>query len=163
MATNSPDRTRRQILGWGGAGLAVGVIGYLGSFPENGEPLAQSLPPSPKTRTAPPPAELPPTPFGPIHRDLFSPHLGSEFTFKHNADATAACKLVEVGPATVMKTAKGTFVAFTLLFEGRKGFLPDGGSCHVSHPQLTEMEFFLSPVGNGKKKCLLEACFTLRA
>jgi len=109
------------------------------------------------------PADVAPVPAGPIHRDLFVPHLNSEFTFKHNAAATAACKLVEVSPATVMNTGKGTFVAFTLLFEAHKDFLTQGGTCRVSHPELSEMEFHVTAIGNGKKKHLLEACFTLKA
>ena len=98
-----------------------------------------------------------------LDREAFLPYLNSEFTLRHNPDGTAACKLVEVSPATVMKTEKGTFLAFSLLFKADSAFLTSGSICHVSHLQLADMEIFLAPVGNGKKKHLLEACFTLRA
>ncbi|MBL9132631.1 MAG: hypothetical protein JNG86_15605 [Verrucomicrobiaceae bacterium] len=163
MENASALPSRRHLIVWSGAAAATGLATYLG-WP-SGEQAVEA----PADRTAKgavatqKPAEVAPVPSGPINRDLFIPHLNSEFTVKHNTDATAACKLIEVSPASVMKTSKGTFVAFTLLFEAHEAFLKGGGTCQVSHPALSQMEFHLTPVGDRKKKHLLEACFTLRA
>lgn len=162
MENAAAHPSRRQLIAWSGAAAATGLAAYLG-WPSSETPTVAPAAPSKVKADPQKPAELAPVPAGPINRDLFVPHLGSEFTLKHNAVASAACKLVEVSPATVMKTAKGTFVAFTLLFEAHQAFLKEGGTCHVSHPQLSEMDFHLTPIGDGKKKHLLEACFTLKA
>ena len=77
--------------------------------------------------------------------------------------SSANCKLLEVSPASVMETAKGTFTAFTLLFTRELGFLHEGGICVVTHPAVEKMEIFLSPIGSGNKQPLMEACFTIRA
>jgi hypothetical protein len=163
MENAAAHPSRRQLIAWSGAAAATGLAAYLG-WPA-GEKTVEShaSAPAQKADERQKPAEAAPLPAGPFNRDLFVPHLGSEFTFKQNAVASAACKLVEVSPATVMKTTKSTFVAFTLLFEAPKAFLKEGGTCHVSHPQLSEMDFHLTPIGDGKKKHLLEACFTLKA
>jgi hypothetical protein len=156
------DRTRRQILGWGGAGLAVGVAGYF-SIPSSEEPVGNAAATSAKPTA---PTKLPPLP--PIahvqfySRDAFLPQLKTEFTINHNADARATCQLIDISPAAVMTTGKGDFISFTLLFAAHQNFLKTGGICQVTHPQLAEMEFFLTPVGNDKKQHLLEACFTQR-
>ncbi|MFN7562526.1 MAG: DUF6916 family protein [Prosthecobacter sp.] len=155
---------RRQFLVWGAAATTTGVAAYLGLPNRGGNEISSRGTASEKAIATQKPAEVAPMPKGPIHRDLFLPHLNSEFTLKLNASARAACKLVEVSPATVMKTAKGTFVAFSLMFESHPGFLRDGGTCEVTHPDLQPMQLFLSPVGMAKKdKALLEAAFTLRA
>jgi hypothetical protein len=163
MQNTSADPSRRQLIAWGGAASAAGLAAYLG-WPTQETPTPAPTAPSKVGTATQKPAELAPVPAGPFSRDLFMPHLGSEFTVKHDTAASAACKLIEVSPATVMKTAKGTFVAFSLVFESHPSFLQDGGTCRVSHPQLEPMEIFLSPIGQAKKdKTLLEAAFTLRA
>lgn len=162
MENASADPSRRHVIAWSGAAAATGLAAYFG-WPSDETPTVATAAPSKVKAATQQPAEVAPVPAGPINRDLFLPHLGSEFTLKHNAVASAACKLVEVSPASVMKTEKGTFVAFALVFEAHEGFLKDGGTCHVSHPQLSEMDFHLTPIGNSKKKHLLEACFTLKA
>lgn len=163
MENASADPSRRHLIVWGGAAAATGLAAYLGwpSGEKSAEDRAVTTAKSEVTLQQP--AEVAPVPAGPIHRDLFVPHLNSEFTLKHDTEATAACKLVSVSPATVMKTDKGHLVAFSLLFEAHRTFLTQGGICRVSHPELSEMEFYLTPIGDGKKKHLLEACFTLRA
>ena len=162
MQNASADPSRRHVIAWSGAAAATGLAAYFG-WPSDETPTVATAASSKIKAATQKPAEVAPVPAGPINRDLFLPHLGSEFTVKHNAVSTAACKLVEVSPASVMKTEKGTFVAFALVFEAHEAFLKDGGTCHVSHPQLSEMDFHLTPIGNGKKKHLLEACFTLKA
>ena len=149
----SSDRTRRQILGWSGAGLALGIAGYLG-IPRQAETPVASQPAASKTNPAEKPVELRPQPAaGVLEREAFVPYLNSEFTFQHQRDATAACKLVEVSPATIIQTGQGIFVAFTLLFEAPRTCLNARGTCKVSHPELTGMEFFLTPVGDGRADC----------
>ena len=160
---SSADSTRRQVLIWGGVGVAASFAGYL-SIPEDWKaPEKTSAAPAKPVPVAsaedlgPAPA---PTAFD---REIFVPHLNSNFTLQQSAVSTAACELVEVSPATEMKTQKGTFVSFSLVFAApNHHFLINGGTCRVKHPELAEMEFFLSPVGNGKKKHLIEACFTQR-
>lgn len=159
----SSDLTRRQILGWSGFGIFVGAAGYLG-FPSGAQTTIASQPAGPKASPPQSPVNLPSqTSAGVLDRETFLPFLNSEFTLKPNPHHTADYKLVQVSPATVMKTEKGNFAAFTLLFKADSPFIATSSICHVSHPQLTDMEIFLAPVGDGKKHHLLEACFTLRA
>lgn len=110
-------------------------------------------------------ADLGPAPAPAVFdREAFVPHLNTDFTLRQSAVSSAACELVEVSPAKEMQTDKGAFVSFSLLFAAPNNhFLINGGTCRVTHPALAEMEFFLTPVGNGKKKHLIEACFTQRA
>lgn len=158
-----PERTRRQILGLTCTGIAVGVGTYLG-MPNEGQPNAKQATPSTSSTPVPSPAapqaayaqQLP-------DREIFIPQIGTNFNIKLSVTSSANCKLLEVSPATVMETAKGTFTAFTLLFARELGFLHEGGICVVTHPALEKMEIFLSPVGDAKKQPLLEACFTVRA
>ena len=163
MENASADPSRRQLIAWSGAAAATGLAAYLGWPAVEKTVESDASAPAQKANERQKTAEVAPVPAGLFNRDLFVPHLGSEFTFKQNAIASAACKLIEVSPATVMTSEKGTFVAFTLLFEAHGAFLKHGGTCHVSHPHLSEMDFHLTPIGDGKKKHLLEACFTLRA
>lgn len=156
---------RRQFLVWGGAAGATGIAAYLGLQKEDGEnDVTKAEPAATKSTATQKPAEVAPVPAGPVHRDLFVPHLNTEFTLKHNANSTATCKLIEISPTSVMKTAIGTFVAFSLVFESHPDFLKEGGICEVTHPGLQPMQIFLSPFGKVKKdKAWLEAAFTLRA
>jgi len=164
MQNASADPSRRHLIAWGGAAAATGLAAYLGWPTDEKAVVADTTATAKAPVATQQPAEVAPVPAGPIHRDLFVPHLNSQFTLKHDASASAACKLVEVSPASVMKTAKGTFVAFSLVFESHPAFLKDGGTCEVTHPSLEPMQIFLTPVGKAKKdKAWLEAAFTLRA
>lgn len=165
MENASPSPSRRHLIAWGGATAVGGLAAYLG-WPADSPPssTAPGVTPAKVAAEKQQPAEVPPVPAGPFNRDLFVPHLNSEFTLKANASASATCKLVEVSPASVMKTPKGTFVAFSIVFESHPDFLKDGSICEVTHPGLQPMQLFVSPVGKAKKdKTLLEAAFTLRA
>lgn len=161
--STSPDRTRRQLLGLTCTGIAVGVGTYLGMSNESHPKAKQATPGSHS-----PPVPSPDTPQTAnaqqlAGREIFVPQIGTNFNVKLSDTSSANCKLLEVSPATVMETAKGTFTAFTILFARELGFLHEGGICVVTHPAIEKMELFLSPVGDGKKQPLLEACFTVRA
>jgi hypothetical protein len=158
-----PDKKRRQILALSCTGLAIGVGAYLG-MPGPGQRVAKQQLPKPKREPIETPAAPQPAAKSYVNRELFVPQIGTDFSLKSNGAGSATCRLLEVSPGTEMKTPKGTFVAFSLIFARQLGFLHEGGTCMVTHPDLEPMEIFLTPVGDSKKKpLLLEACFTLRA
>lgn len=173
MSSPSPDssgfsRTRRALLGLGGVGLATGVVGYLGWKGSNGKPEAlesQSQTKTTSTATSEIREEQAPSlneeAATPVASAKFQPHLKTNFTIQSEG-GTNACKLVQISAEKHQKMPEATWATFCLLFEAPAGFLAEGGICQVSHPQLGEMELFLSPVGNPKVKTLLQAAFAQR-
>jgi len=172
MSSPAPDspgfsRIRRALLGLGGVGLATGVASYLGLRRSDDKALQGATQGGSKaTPTAPPQlSEQQPAAAvseeTPVASAKFLPHLKTNFTIQAEG-AGNACKLVEVSPETHQKTPEATWATFLLLFEAPAGFLAQGGICQVSHPQLEEMELFLSPIGNSKEKSLLQAAFSQR-
>lgn len=170
--SSSPDspgfsRTRRALLGLGGVGLATGVAGYLGwqrsdektfqgavregskTTPESPTPISEDQAASAATEETP------------VASAKFRPHLKTNFTISSEG-AGNACKLVQISAEKHQKTPEATWATFVLLFEAPAGFLAEGGICQVTHPQLEEMELFLSPIGNPKEKVLLQAAFAQR-
>lgn len=163
----TPDPTRRKILSWGGAGVVAGAAAYFGL--SNKTPRGTESPAS--KATSPTPAESAGTRTGErivpgataISRDSFLPYLNTEFTLEREGEGRANCKLIQISPASNLRAPMGSFIAFSLLFAGQQDFLTAGGTCRVTHPHLDPMDFALFPVGDGKKQCILEACFTQRA
>ena len=158
------SRTRRALLGLGGIGIATGVAGYLGWRNSDKTSSSGTQAAAPNSTASPTPIEgiqtaeaLPET--EPLASMKFLPHLKTNFTLQSES-GSHACKLVEVTPEKHQKTPKATWATFSLFFEAPAGFLAEGGICRVSHPQLEEMELFLSPVGRTKDKALLQAAFS---
>lgn len=162
------SRARRALLGLGGIGLITGVASYLG-LRNSGDKPPHAAPPEPLATTDKPQPELSsaeeqlstPQNESELVSAKFRPHLKSQFTI-HSESGTNACKLVEISEEKHQKTPQGTWASFLLCFEAPAGFLRDGEICRVTHPQLGEMELFLSSIGDPKKKPLLQAAFTQR-
>lgn len=158
------SRTRRALLGLGGIGIATGVAGYLGwkdsdeTSSSGTQAAARDSASSPTPIEGSQTSEAPPE-TTPSVSTKFLPHLKTNFTVQSES-GSHACKLVEVSPEKHQVTPKATWATFSLFFEAPAGFLAEGGICRVSHPQMEEMELFLSPVGRTKDKALLQAAFT---
>lgn len=97
-----------------------------------------------------------------MSREAFVPYLDSEFALKTNALSNQKITLVEVSASQSLHSETAEFTAFSLLFAAPKKFEVEGGVYSLSHEQMGVMGFFLSPVGDGKNRTLLEACFTQR-
>lgn len=162
-----PSATRRRILLWAAfATSAAGIAAFLGRA-RQGMPSSPSVAGGPASETDLAGAEattLDPAALPAEGHPVYSPLLNTEFTIERPGEPLATCLLVEVSPVRTMRTHKGDFTSFTLLFEAKPGILGEGGICRVGHPELAPMEIFLSPVGRpGGGRILLEAAFTQRA
>lgn len=172
MSSPAPDspgfsRIRRALLGLGGVGLATGVASYLGlRRPDDKAPQgatqaeSKAAPATPTQISEEQPAAVV-SEETPVASAKFLPHLKTNFTIQSEG-AGNACKLVQISAEKHQKMPDATWATFVLLFEAPAGFLAEGGICRVSHPQLEEMELFLSPIGNPKEKVLLQAAFAQR-
>jgi hypothetical protein len=161
------SRTRRTLIGFGGVGLITGVAGYLG-LKNFGSPAAQTVSERQKTtRTSTNEEPISPTAETvlEISAQGFEAYLNTEFVVVPNdgVSGEVPCRLIEVSKETRMETFKGAFRSFSLVFEAAPDFLREGGICKLRHNELSEMELFLSPIGDAKSKNRLEAAFTLRA
>lgn len=154
---------RRSLLAAGGSAAVLGVAGYMGwrnfQKPSSSAPVTGT----PQMLSGNSPSEF----SAPIAQEgKFQPYLNSDFSLElTNATSFASptvCRLVSISPEQRQETFKGTFVAFSLLFEAPANALPEGGICRVKHAELEEMELFVSPVGKAKGKTLLEAVFSSR-
>jgi hypothetical protein len=154
---------RRRLLLIGGAGTLGGIATYLGWPTETPELANKKViqPAQPKADSPELPQKLAAVPT----RDAFAKHVGTEFTLKTENGTQAICKLVAVTPATLLKSPKETFTAFSLQFEAKPDFLNTGGAiCRLTHANLEPIDVYLCPVGKPEKKTVrLEAAFTQRA
>lgn len=173
MSSPAPDspgfsRIRRALLGLGGVGLATGVASYLGLRRSDNKALqgtaqgeSKAAPGSSPTQISEGQSPAPVTEETPVASAKFLPHLKTNFTIQSEG-AGNTCKLVKISAEQHQKMPDVTWATFALIFEAPAGFLAEGGICRVSHPQLEEMELFLSPIGNPKEKYLLQAAFSQR-
>lgn len=172
LMNTSPDSsqvsgTRRRIVAWGGVGLLATVAGYLG-WPrrEEVDPVGlnkTSAKPVSGNSTqalshAPEPAPL----VAIKGRDVFLPHVESEFRLEYGPLSFAKCKLIEVGALQTMHTPKADFTSYSLLFTASKDFVPESQMYRLSHEVLGTMDLFLSPIGKSKERVFLEAIICQR-
>lgn len=148
----------------GGTGLLAGLAGTLAwpKFSGNpGKTGAVESPPLPGGATPPAPTALTPVPASAVSAGDFKPLLNTEFLIGSPAGETKG-KLVSVSQEIRQDTFKGSFVSFSVVFEAAAAIPADGITCQVTHPEMKAMEIFLSPIGDGKRKILLEASFSSR-
>ncbi len=160
-----PAATRRRLLLWAAfAASAAGLATFWGRARKEA-PFASSTMPVLEPETNPAEAAtLDPASLPIDGHPVYSPLLNTEFTIDRPDEATERCRLVAVSTMKTLRTPKGDFTAFSLLFEAKSGYLREGGICRVGHPELETMELFLSPVGRPDGgKTFLEAVFTQRA
>ena len=167
-STDSSDRngvslTRRRMVLFGGTGVLAGLAATLawprfsGTTGTRATGEKPALPAAGKASgpTAPVPSA------STVDAGSFQPFIGQEFLIESPA-GEKKCKLVSITPETRQDTFKGSFVSFSLIFESTGGIPADGATCRVKHPDMEPMEIFLSPIGDGKNKILLEAAFSAR-
>lgn len=170
--TSSPDSpqvsgTRRRIVAWGGVGVLATFAGYL-SWPRQGKGSGQAVNKAtvkPSTgnsgQTLSDPVE--PAPLAVISgRDVFLPHVESEFRLEYGPLSFAKCKLIEVGVLQTMHAPKADFTSYSLLFTASKDFVPESRMYRLNHEVLGKMDLFLSPIGNSKDRVFLEAIISQR-
>lgn len=90
---------------------------------------------------------------GDLQREKFLPHVNSNFRIDSGVD----CKLVEIGENMRISAPKETFVSFSLMFSAPKELAVESRIYRLSHPQLGDLDLFLSPVGRSEKCVYLEA------
>ena len=164
-SSDSPRRaaSRRLILGWSGAGLAAAIAGILGWRRAQdfilGTPPRQAAAPAPER-----PADKLPRPpaHNVISREAFVPYLETEFALESGALSTTPIKLVDVSPATTLRSKTAEFTAFSLLFAAPKKFAVESKVYRLVQPQMGAMDLFLSPVGGSKEHVHLEAAVSQR-
>ncbi len=159
--------TRRRIVAWGGVGLLASVAGYLG-WPRQekvdsvGLNKTSAKPFSGNSTQASSDAPEP-APIVVIKgRDVFLPHVESEFRLQYGPLSFAQCKLIEVGALQTMHTPKADFTSYSLLFTASQDFVPESQMYRLSHEVLGTMDLFLSPIGKSKKRVYLEAIISQR-
>ncbi|CAN5908616.1 hypothetical protein BH11VER1_BH11VER1_36980 [soil metagenome] len=165
--TSQVSGTRRRIVAWGGVGVLATLAGYLG-WPrqEKGAvPAVSKLTVKSATGNASQalsdPAE--PAPIVALKgRDVFLPHVESEFRLEYGPLSVTKCKLIEVGALQTMHSAKADFTSYSLLFTASKDFVPESRMYHLSHEVLGTMDLFLSPIGKSKERVYLEAIISQR-
>jgi hypothetical protein len=95
-------------------------------------------------------------------RDVFLPHVESEFRLEYGPLSFAQCKLIEVGALQTMHTPKADFTSYSLLFTASKDFVPESRMYRLNHEILGTMDLFLSPIGKSKECVFLEAIISQR-
>jgi len=168
----APAFKRRNVLMVLAAGACATVVGARRFFSPSGAPApttaatATKKSATGKTADAPEPAaEESVYASGPnvpdqLTRDWFLPHLESRFSMSLKGDHTLDMPLVEISPETRINNGAKIYSAFTLLFDAPQGTPSADGIYHIRHPQLGEMDLFLSPVGHTVTKVQYEAAFT---
>lgn len=154
--------TRRRIVAWGGVGVLATFAGYLGWPRQEKEATASHSKSSVKPAAGNSSQTLsePPEPAAVVvmkGRDVFLPHVESEFRLQYGPLSFANCKLIEVGVLQTMHAPKADFTSYSLLFTASKDFVPESRMYRLSHEVLGTMDLFLSPIGNSKDRVFLEA------
>lgn len=97
---------------------------------------------------------------GTFTRETFLPLLKTQFGASNGQPGGMSLKLVEVSAAATLVHGPVKFNSFSLLFEAPQGSPAEGMIYRLSHPQLAEMDLFLSPVGRPLDRVCYEAAFT---
>jgi hypothetical protein len=165
-ASSNADRqatTRRSILRWSGIGAVATITGIFG-WRKAQESIRAARPQKATDVASVPQGEKlpPPPPTVAMSREAFVPHLDSEFVLQTDALSTKKITLIEVSAPQTLHSKTAEFTAFSLLFAAPKKFETESRVYRLIHEQMGAMDLFLSPVGDGKKRVLLEACFTQR-
>lgn len=163
-AAPTASNKRRVLVAGLGAGLCAAAAG-IWKWPTEPEPaVSKPRPPRSETGTAGQASTARETaesqPAGAFTREAFLPLLKTQFGASNGQPGGMSLKLVEVSAATILAHGPVKFSSFSLLFEAPQGSPAEGAIYRVSHPQVEEMDLFLSPVGRTFDRVCYEAAFT---
>lgn len=94
-----------------------------------------------------------------MSREAFAQQLQTTFRIDK---PLAHLKLIDVSDVKMIEGKGIKFACFSLLFSAPGSLTAESTTYHLVHEKMGAMDLFLSPVGNGKKGTVMEACFTQR-